>query len=323
MTREHRPRLKRRGFCLCCIGSSAFAATGGWLSPGEAFAQARNVVDGMRASAAEAPIKVQKLRGGVSMLEGSGGNIGVLTGPDGKVLVDAGITASRPRIKEALASLSGDPVRLVINTHWHFDHADGNEWLHQEGATILAHENTRKHLAMAQRVEDWNFDFPPSPPAALPTEVMSTDRTLRLNGTTLALRHYGPAHTDGDISVTFQEPDIVHAGDIYWSAGYPFIDYSTGGSIGGTIRAAEAILAATTDRTIVVPGHGYPASNKAELSDYHAMLVDVRDRVAKLKQQGRTLAQAIEAKPTAAYDAKWGQYAIDPAFFTKLAYAGV
>ncbi len=322
MTYAHRFTPTRRGFCLCCLGATTFAASGGWLSPGRVFAEARGIVESMRAAAASAPIIVHRLRGNVSVLEGSGGNIAVLTGPDGKVLVDAGIGVSRPRIAEALTKLSADPIRHLINTHWHFDHADGNEWLRGEGATILAHENARKHLASAQRVEDWNFDFPPSPPAALPTEVMSTDRTLRLNGTTLALRHYGPAHTDGDISVTFQEPDIVHAGDIYWSAGYPFIDYSTGGSIGGTIRAAEAILAATTDRTIVVPGHGYPASNKAELSDYHAMLVDVRDRVAKLKQQGRTLAQAIEAKPTAAYDAKWGQYAIDPAFFTRLVYAG-
>ena len=323
MKSPRRTLLSRRGFCLCCIGSASFAATGGWLSPREVFGQARGIVQSMRAAAAAAAITVHPLRGNVSVLEGSGGNIAVLTGPDGKVLVDAGIGVSRPRIAEALTKLSADPIRYLINTHWHFDHADGNEWLNGEGAIIFAHENARKHLAAAQRVEDWDFNFPPSPAAALPTEIISADRILRLNGTSVALRHHGPAHTDGDISVTFQEPDIVHTGDIYWSAGYPFIDHSTGGSIGGTIRAVEAILAATTDRTIVVPGHGYPASNKAELSDYHAMLVDVRDSVASLKNQGRTLAQAIEAKPTAAYDAKWGQYAIDPAFFTRLVYAGV
>jgi glyoxylase-like metal-dependent hydrolase (beta-lactamase superfamily II) len=211
-----------------------------------------------------------------------------------------------------LTKLSADPIRHLINTHWHFDHADGNEWLNGEGATILAHENARKHLASAQRVEDWNFDFPPSPPAALPTEVMSTDRRLRLNDTTLALRTLWPgAHRWRHLGHFRRAGHRACRGHLL-DRGLPFIDYSTGGNIGGTIRAAEAILAATTDRTIVVPGHGYPASNRAELSDYHAMLVDVRDRVAKLKQQGRTLAQAIEAKPTAAYDAKWGQYAIDP-----------
>src|SRR3712207_2547723 len=134
MRDAHRPAPSRRGFCLCCVGGAAFAATGGWLSPSQVFAQSRNIVDGIRAAAAEAPIKVHRLRANVSVLEGSGGNIAVLTGPDGKVLIDAGITASRPRILEALSGLSGDPIRRVINTHWHFDHADGNEWLHKEGA---------------------------------------------------------------------------------------------------------------------------------------------------------------------------------------------
>jgi glyoxylase-like metal-dependent hydrolase (beta-lactamase superfamily II) len=318
-----RSMLSRRGFCLCCIGTATFAATGGWLTLGQVFAQAQGTVDTIRAAAAAARIKVYRLRGNVSVLEGSGGNIAVLTGTDGKVLIDAGIAVSRARIAEALTSLSAEPIRHLINTHWHFDHADGNEWLRGEGATILAHENARKHLATAQRVEDWNFDFPPSPPAALPTEVMSADRTLRLNGATLALKHYGPGHTDGDISVAFEQQEIVHTGDLYWNGAYPFIDYSTGGSLGGNIRAVEAILAGTTDRTIIVPGHGHPVSNKAELEDYHAMLVGVRENVARLKKQGRTLDETIAARPTAAYDAKWGQFVIDPAFFTKLAYADV
>jgi glyoxylase-like metal-dependent hydrolase (beta-lactamase superfamily II) len=322
MTDGHRSRLARRGFCLCCIGASTVAVGGGWLSPREAFAQARNVVDSMRASAAEAPVKVQKLRGGVSVLEGSGGNIGVLTGPDGKVLVDAGIIASRPRIKEALASLGGGPVRHVINTHWHFDHADGNEWLHEEGATILAHENTRKHLAAATRVEDWDFTFPPSPAGAVPTEVFSAEKTVKLNGATLALKHYGASHTDGDISVTFSGADVLHTGDTYWNGFYPFIDYSTGGSFDGTIRAAEANLAAATDRTIVIPGHG-PIGGRSELRDYRDMLVAVREKVAALKGQGRSLNETVAAKPTAAFDAKWGQFAVSPTLFTKLVYVGV
>jgi glyoxylase-like metal-dependent hydrolase (beta-lactamase superfamily II) len=322
MTYAPQPHLSRRGFCLCCLGATTFAATGGWLSPREVFAQSRNVVDTMRASAADAPIKVHKLRNNVSMLEGSGGNIGVLTGSDGKVLVDAGITASRPRIVEALGSLSTDPVRYLINTHWHFDHADGNEWLQKEGATIIAHENARKHLSEATRVEDWDFNFPPSPAGAVPSEIVATDRTLNANGATLALRYYGPSHTDGDLSVTFQEADILHTGDTYWNGSYPFIDYSTGGSLDGTIRAAEANVSAATDRTIVIPGHG-PVSNKAELKAYRDMLVDVREKVAALKKQGRSLEDTVAAKPTATYDAKWGQFAVKPAGFTKLVYMGV
>ncbi|WP_262300074.1 MBL fold metallo-hydrolase [Microvirga sesbaniae] len=316
-------RLSRRGFCLCCLGVTTFAASGGWLTPSEVFAQSKNIVDNIRTAVAEAPIKVHKLRTDISVLEGLGGNIAVLTGPDGKVLIDAGITASRPRILEAFSDLGDGPIRQLINTHWHFDHADGNEWLHKEGASILAHENTRKHLAMTTRVEDWDFNFPPSPSGALPSEVFAQDKTLQANGTTLALKYYGPAHTDSDISVTFQEPDVLHAGDTYWNGFYPFIDYSTGGSIDGMIRAAETNLAAVTNNTIVIPGHGPPASNKAELEQFRDMLVDIREKVAALKKQGRSLDEAIAARPTAGYDAEWGQFAVNPTLFTKLVYMGV
>ena len=172
------------------------------------------------------------------------GNIAVLTGPDGKLLVDAGIGVSRPQLGKALAELGSEPVAHLINTHWHFDHADGNEWVHSEGAAILAHDNTLRHLRSAQRVEDWNFDFPPSPAGALPTETFAEDKTLKLNNTTLQLTHHDGAHTDGDISVAFAEADVIHTGDIYWNGIYPFIDYSTGGSIDGTIKGVDAILAA-------------------------------------------------------------------------------
>src|SRR5262245_30457712 len=321
LTQRHLP--SRRSFCLCCIGSATFAATGGWLSPAQVFAEARELVELIRSEAAKAPIQVHRLRGNVSVLEGSGGNVAVLTGRDGKALIDAGITGSRPRIVEALASLSSDPVKHLINTHWHFDHTDGNEWLHGEGAAILAHENTRKHLVMAQRVEDWDFDFPPSPPGAIPTDVFATDRTISVNGSTLALKHYEPAHTDSDISVNFTDADIIHVADTFWNGIYPFIDYSTGGHIDGTIRATDANLAATTDRTIIIPGHGKPVSNRSELKAYRDMLVAVRENVARLKRQGRSLDEIVAAKPTAAYDAKWGQFVIDPGLFTKLVYEGV
>jgi glyoxylase-like metal-dependent hydrolase (beta-lactamase superfamily II) len=305
------------------MSAATLAATGGWLTPSQAYAEARNIVDLIRDDAAKAPIKVHRLRHNVSILEGSGGNIAVLTGPDGKVFIDAGITASRPRILEAANGLSRDPVRHLINTHWHFDHADGNEWLNAEGAAIIAHENTHKHLLVAQRVEDWNFSFPASPLAAIPTEVFSSAKSLTLNRSTLNLKYYGPAHTDSDISVTIPEADILHCGDTYWNGIYPFIDYSTGGNIDGMIKAAEANLATATDKTIVIPGHGQPVSNRTELQAYRDMLGAIRENVAKLKQQGRSLDETIAARPTAAFDAKWGQFVVTPAFFTRLVYEGV
>jgi glyoxylase-like metal-dependent hydrolase (beta-lactamase superfamily II) len=305
------------------MAATTFAATGGWITPSQAYAEARNIVDLIRNDAAKAPIKIHRLRGNVSILEGSGGNIAVLTGADGKVFIDAGITASRPRILEAANALGRAPIRHLINTHWHFDHTDGNGWLNAEGVAILAHENTHKHLLTAQRVEDWDFNFPSPPLAAVPTEVFSSEKTLTLNHSTLALKYYGPAHTDSDISVTIPEADILHCGDTYWNGIYPFIDYSTGGNIDGMIKAAEANVAAVTNKTIVIPGHGNPVSNKSELSAYRDMLVAIRENVAKLKQQERSLDETIAAKPTSAFDAKWGQFLITPALFTRTVYEGV
>src|SRR5262249_5249952 len=218
--------LSRRHFCLCCVGASTYAVTAGWLTPREAFAEARGIVSLIKDSAATSEITAHKLRNNISVLEGSGGNIAVLTGSDGKVLVDAGISVSRPRLSKALAALSGDPITHLINTHWHFDHADGNEWLHAAGAKIIAHENTRKHLSGIQRVEDWDYNFLPSPQGAIPGDVFAKDHELKLNGATISLQYHGPAHTDGDITVNFTEANVFHAGDIYWNGIYPFIDYS-------------------------------------------------------------------------------------------------
>ena len=255
--------LSRRSFCLCCVGSAAYTATGGWLTPREAFAEARGLVSLFKDSAAVSPIETHKLRNNISVLEGSGGNIAVLTGSDGKVLIDGGIGVSRPEITKALADLGADPITHLVNTHWHFDHTSGNEWLHSAGAKIIAPENTRKYLSEVQRVEDWDYNFLPLPPGGIPSEVFAAEHSLKLNGATIGLKRYTPAHTDSDISVTFGEADILHAGDTYWNSIYPFIDYSTGGSIDGMIAASDANLAVTTNKTIIIPGHGHPVSNES------------------------------------------------------------
>src|SRR6478735_7953447 len=314
--------LSRRGFCLCCLGA-AFAATNGWLTPREAFAEARGLVSLIKDSAATSPIVTHRLRNNISVLEGSGGNIAVLTGPDGKVLIDAGIGVSRAQITKALAELGANPVTHLVNTHWHFDHADGNDWLHSAGAKIIAQENTRKHLSGIQRVEDWDYNFLASPAGPIPSEVFAKEHNLKLNGASIGLKYYGPAHTDSDISVTFAEANVIHVGDTYWNGIYPFIDYSTGGSIDGMIAASDANLAATTNDTVIIPGHGRPVSNKAELKEFRDMLVAIRENVAKLKKQGRSRDETVAAKPTAAFDAKWGQFVIDPGYFTRLVYEGV
>ena len=161
------------------------------------------------------------------------------------------------------------------------------------------------------------------PWGGIPCEVFASERNLKLNGSSIGLKRYVPAHTDSDISVTFGEADIVHVADTFWNGVYPFIDYSTGGSIDGMIAASDANLAATTDKTIIIPGHGQPVSNRTELKKFRDMLVAVRDNVATLKKEGRLRDEIVAAKPTAAFDAKFGNYVIDGGFFTRLVYEGV
>jgi glyoxylase-like metal-dependent hydrolase (beta-lactamase superfamily II) len=308
----------RRDF-LQRVGLSAGAAL---LIQPPIFADTEGIVPMMVNAAAKAKISVHPVRRNISVLEGSGGNIAVLTGKDGKLLVDAGFAVSRTAIANALASINNDPVRHLINTHWHTDHTDGNAWLHSTGAVITAHENTRKRLSVATRVEGWQWTFPAAPLGALPGKVFETEQEIHQNDTRIMLKYYGPAHTDSDLSVHFTDADVVHVGDTWWNGVYPFIDYSTGGSIDAQIQAAEANLAMVTDKTIVIPGHG-PVGCRADLVEFRDMLVAIRRNVAALKKQGRTLAEAIAAKPTLAFDAKWGNFLITPAIFAGLVYAGV
>jgi glyoxylase-like metal-dependent hydrolase (beta-lactamase superfamily II) len=286
---------------------------------GQALAQADSPVTRINAEAATSDITVQPLRGNVSAVMGSGGNITVLKGDDGKLMVDTGIMLSRAKLSAALDSISVAPPKYAINTHWHWDHTSGNEWIHQAGATIIAHEKTAKHLAARIRVEDWQYTFDPSPEGALPTLIVRTDLTLNFGNENVLIRSYSPAHTDGDLYVYFAKADVLATGDTYWNGLYPFIDTGAGGGIDGMIQAANANIALATDKTIVVPGHG-PVSGRAQLIEYRDMLVGIRDNVAALKKQGKSLGEVIAAKPTAAYDTKWGSFVIDPAFFTRLVY---
>jgi len=311
-------QLSRRRFIALSSLSVAAVAFASRL----VFAQNKGIVPTMIDSAAKAKIETHPLRRNISVLEGSGGNIAVLTGKDGKLLIDSGFTVSKLRITEALNGLSSDPITQLINTHWHIDHTDGNAWVHSAGAAITAHVNTKKHLSTSTRVEGWQYTFPPASAGAIPKTVFDDGYAVHHNDTQIALKHYAPAHTDSDISVVFEEADVIHVGDTLWNGIYPFIDYSTGGSIDGMIRGTEHNLSTVTDKTIVIPGHG-PIGNKASLAEFRDMLVTIRSNVAALKKQGKSLSETIAAKPTAAYDLKWGQFLITPSMFTGLVYSGV
>jgi glyoxylase-like metal-dependent hydrolase (beta-lactamase superfamily II) len=268
------------------------------------------------------PVTVQPLRGNVSVLIGSGGNISVLNGPDGKLLIDGGIALSKAKLMTALDGIGPGPVKYVINTHYHWDHTDGNAWLHDIGATIVAQDNTLTRLREGTRVIDWSFTFRPVPAGGLPTETFKTGKTIDFGDETVVLKYRGAGHTDTDVTAYFKKADILAVGDIWWNGNYPFIDYSAGGSIDGVIREVNECIKDSTNHTIIVPGHG-EVSDRETLIEFRDMLVAVRKNVAKLKHQGKTLAETVAARPTAAFDAKFGQFLIDPAFFTHLVYMGV
>jgi glyoxylase-like metal-dependent hydrolase (beta-lactamase superfamily II) len=321
MLRATTQPVSRRNFLH--VGAFALTATlPSSVKAGERSTQPINDAAKMRAEGALAKISVAALRRNVSVLMGSGGNIAVLPGQDGKVLVDAGYATSRKQIRQALDGLSKDPIKHLIDTHWHFDHTDGNDWIHQAGATIISHEQTRRRLIVAQEIPAFNGVFPPSPEGALPAVVFSDQKTLDLNREEVFLEHYASAHSDSDISVRFVRANVLHTGDTWFNGFYPFIDYFNGGSLSGMLAASAHNLRVTDNQTILVPGHG-PIGGRAQLAEYDVMLRLMRDRVAALKKQGRSVEEAVAAKPSSEFDAKWGGGLVPPNAFVELIYAGV
>jgi glyoxylase-like metal-dependent hydrolase (beta-lactamase superfamily II) len=310
---------------LCAISRRRFlaisaAAAAASLVPRNLLAQPpQDFLTKARAANANNKITATPLRRNVTFLGGAGGNIAVLTAKDGKLLVDSGYASCQPQLSAALTAINSDPIQVLINTHWHFDHTDGNEWMHSAGATIWAHENTRYRMSSTQNIVAYNAVILPAPIGALATILLNTYRHLSDGTNTLKLTHYEPAHTDTDLSVHFTEANILHCGDTFWNGFYPFIDYSSGGNINGMISATEQNLATAAPDTIVIPGHG-PLGNKAQLTEFRDMLVGSRDNIAKLKTEGKTLDETIAAKPTAAYDEKWGK---KPGAFIGYVYQGV
>jgi cyclase len=282
----------------------------------------------MRAKFNAVPMETQKLADNVMMFDGPGGAVTVLNGPDGKFVVDTFVAPAWPRLKEALNGLSSAPVRYVIDTHWHFDHTDNNPHLRAAGATVLAHENTKKRMSephdlpVLYRGADGalaGLHFDPSPAEALPQQIFPTSYQLRANGETLALQHVAPAHTDSDIYVHFQNANVISMGDLFFNGMYPYIDPGTGGSIDGMIAAADKILSLADNDTKIVAGHG-PLGNKADLMKSREMLNTSRDRVQKLKSAGKSALEAVAEKPFADLDPVWGQGIVNSEQWIQIVY---
>jgi len=265
------------------------------------------------------PITVTKVAGSVSMLSGAGGNIGILTGSEGKLIVDSGVSTSSADVVKAIGQVDAQPLKYLVNTHWHFDHTDGNLPVHAAGATIVAHAKTRERLSTAQYMDLVKIHFPAAPAAALPTRTLTDAFTFYQGGEEILLQTVKPAHTDTDLFVHFHESDVIHTGDLFFNGTYPLIDYSTGGNINGYVDAMALLLTHAKDSTKIIPGHG-PLASKANLATGHDVLAKIRDRVAAAKKSGKTLEETIASKPTADFDEKWGKGLIGPDAIVTLTY---
>jgi glyoxylase-like metal-dependent hydrolase (beta-lactamase superfamily II) len=236
---------------------------------------------------------------GLYMLStGMAGNLALLNGEDGVVMVDDQLPNTGPLIEGAVVEITGTAApRFIVNTHWHGDHTGGNAHFAEQGSTIAAHHNIRARLDAAEQAWAQN-------PAILPILTFGQDLTFHMNGQTVEVTHVPNAHTDGDALVYFREADVLHMGDVMFSGLYPFIDLSAGGSVDGYVAAMEQALAMIGDETRIIPGHG-PLSGRAELEASVAMVREAAFRVRTLVEGGADLETVRAAEPLADLHDTW------------------
>jgi len=254
-----------------------------------------------------AEIQSQKVADGLYVLFGIGGNIAVSIGEDGVLIVDDQLPQVMDKIEAAISKIGGGKIDYAINTHWHFDHAEGNNALGPKGTTIVAHSNARADMQQGGIVNMVlaKYNQQPYPKEALPVFTYDEGMQIHFNDGEIDLRNFSSAHTNGDTVVIFKAQNAVHMGDVFNNSGYPFIDVDSGGSIDGMINFCQQTLNISTEDTIVIPGHG-PVTNIATLTSYIAMLKTVRDRVALMIADGKSMEEVVSAKPTADFDKDFG-----------------
>ena len=269
------------------------------------FSAAVCAVAGLAQERPPVEIRTEHLAGNVYMLSGAGGNLALLVGDDGALLVDAEYAQLYDKVAAAIQAVNDQPIRYVVNTHWHFDHVGGNENFAKAGAVIVAHENVRKLMSAEQDIAHIDVHVPASPPAALPALTFTDALTMQWNGEEVRIIHPGPAHTNGDSIVHFRKANVLHVGDICFNGMYPFMDVNAGGSLDGMVTALDQALTLVDENTKIIPGHGKLLDAK-ELRAYRDMLAKARDRVRALVQEGKSREEVIASKPMRDVDEKWG-----------------
>ncbi|WP_411291419.1 MBL fold metallo-hydrolase [Sphingorhabdus sp.] len=243
-------------------------------------------------------IKSEQVAPGVAVLFGAGGNIGVSYGEDGTILIDDQFAPLTEKIQTAVSTLGAQPVKFLVNTHWHYDHTGGNENLGKAGAVIMAHDNVRVRMAAGQG------DQKPSAKVALPVVTYADGLKLHLNGEEVRVIHMPAGHTDGDSIVHWTKSNVIHMGDLFFlRMSFPFVDASSGGDVRGVIAAADKVLAIADDQTKIIPGHGAMAS-KADLQQYRNMVSEIVAKIETGIKAGKTLEQIKADRPADGYGVK-------------------
>lgn len=292
------------------IVAAAFAFATGAPS---AWAQQQNLAD--------AQITTKDLGQGAYMLLGPGGNITIVTASDGILMVDAEFPPVHDKVRAAIGAVSQQPIKAIVNTHYHPDHTSGDAAFIKEGVTVIAQENVKKRLLAGYTNGLTGNHSNPRPPDAMPTKTYTgnTGPTLKVKGRTAKVGHIANAHTDGDSYVYFPEVNVLATGDIVSLGRYPNIDFANGGNIKGMIAGVDKYLKIANDKTQIVPGHG-PLVHNADLVAYRAFLIEARDRVAKLIKEGKSEQEAVAARIFADWDAKVNANEQASANFTRVVY---
>ena len=254
----------------------------------------------------ETEIRIQKITENLYLFFGLGGNIAVSIGDDGVLIVDDQIPSLIPKIKDAIKEIGGGDLVYTINTHWHFDHAEGNLALDPKITKIISQSNAREYMAKGGLIDMVanRINQEPYPDYALPVITYENGMTLYFNNEEIEIIHFGPAHTSGDSAVIFHNQNAVHYGDVFVTEGYPFIDVSSGGSIDGIINFLSKSLTKLKPGAIILPGHGEIATLQ-DVEDTITMLKTVRERILKMINEGKSLQEVIDAKPTKDFDEKY------------------
>lgn len=251
-------------------------------------------------------IRPVKLSEQIYMLKGSGGNIGVMIGKEGTLVIDNQFAPLSNKINGAVKTLDPGEIKFMINTHLHGDHSGGNENFYKMGATIVAHDQVRERMMKESFNARANRTTPPRDKEAWPAITFADKLNFHLNDEDIILHHFDVGHTDGDVIVQFKKANIVHTGDAFVRYGYPFIDISSGGGVNGFINTLDKILLLIDDNTKVIPGHGEVAT-KADVKKVRDTIADIRDQVAAALKKGKKIEDITSLGITDKYDAEWGK----------------